>query len=1430
MSIKDIFQNKKALSPQNLQSASLGIETPQFISAANKDKSRYRPIVDYTDISNFAKFGLAEMYYEDSFNRILKTFPFDGSGKEKQEWKNSSTDFDLYIFENAYPKNYGLLNFGYDSLGSTSVIETFSYSKPITPAYISVKGVMNTGSFQIDPSANMNQLSTGFKYSNVYNEEYNRTSNLRMNPASGSTVEFWFKNSPTQISSASVLCDIWNGNTFGDPDYGRLTLELGGSPTGSSELYVTYLSGTSGFSKQLLHPFTGSTNWNHYSVTFYQDDTYFRSQLFLNGNYTNEISALTTLEEVTGSMVMTIGSLAPTPYLGFGSVSGSMDEFRYWKERRTHEEISRFHFTNVNGGSNNDDAYKDLGIYFKFNEGITGLSGYDNVVLDYSGRTSHGKIFGALSRENNSAMILASASISEVKDPVVWPQSPELYNTLEAYKSIGRSHDQTRSNSFYYYFPSHMIEDDSSGELKRLSQIVGSYFDNMLLQIKDLSRLKDPLYVSGSNGPSPFSDRKLMHQGFVAPEIFENADALAQIYSRDETRDFTENLSVLKNLIYDNIYNNIINIMKSKGTEKSFKNLMHCFGIDENLISINHYSDNEVYDISERYGNKTVSKKFVNFNAGNYTGYLKSDPISMDFNFQNAAQTLEAECYFGKKFDVSSKFFQNDYPYMTSSICGLSSSVDNEFGIYAYMVRDSFNSPSGRFVLTSSAASGLGLFPLNLTSSLIEDLYDNNKWNIVITVSPQKRDILETSGTLDSLYDVIFTGKSYISDQEIQSFSLSSSISSEVGKHLLTSSKFIKAGANLSNLSDVKIGSLKYYCGEYSSETMDLHARDTKNYGFFAPTVELPSGSFNVSKFKKLIASYEFDSLTASDGSGGFSVSDITSGSEDGRYGNYDLSYNKQIPINGYSFDPDSSNFINKIYVESAEQKLPEDVASTGQINILEQDFLKYTQNTVPIKSSISFEKSMANAISREMLNFLGSVNSYSDIVFNNSNKYATRYDVLESLRSTFFENVTGDIDFEKYYELYKWIDGSLSEMLNHLVPASAAMSPHVRNVIESHIFERNKVWNKLPQLKFVNQNILGTFKGVNKRKRSSIAPPTINQFDNANWWLTMFDPLNLGNSSGVSLVDTSRKLLLNAKVSELEVADNRMFEANVDAGDFNKIQKIDSQILNNSTTYLIVTVNEINNLNVLNKEYFKSNFKITSYQLENAVPIPVPVNFVGIPNNIKPFYFVSSSMSGGYIDEFHSKGLSANINGIHEDTTESTIQSSYTKNVAGGYLHRHNKIASERNESFWITFDNDGYIIKVPQRLAISRDHFSKTIATMKNIPGVNYDYNYEIVNGGDRTGNNIWLRSHSGTVALSSEVANLLPKKNNEVFLKQKSESFLTTRFSAPGANNETSVGYLDNAAEEYCVYSTMNYRNLKIRKDSTLSSSIAFDLESL
>ena len=113
MGSKKYFKkSSKILKNSNLEELGKKVESAEYITEYVKDKNLYEPHVDFATASNFAKYGLAEKYYEDSIKRIYKTYPYDGSLKEKTQWENESSYLDKWIFRNKYPRTNGYISIG----------------------------------------------------------------------------------------------------------------------------------------------------------------------------------------------------------------------------------------------------------------------------------------------------------------------------------------------------------------------------------------------------------------------------------------------------------------------------------------------------------------------------------------------------------------------------------------------------------------------------------------------------------------------------------------------------------------------------------------------------------------------------------------------------------------------------------------------------------------------------------------------------------------------------------------------------------------------------------------------------------------------------------------------------------------------------------------------------------------------------------------------------------------------------------------------------------------------------------------------------------------------------------------------------------------------------------------------------------------------
>jgi hypothetical protein len=1129
MSIKKLFGKNKAtkiVSAKSLSNLGTEVESSNNIVSSAKEIKRYLPPVDFSSASNFARYGSAEKYYEDAVKRVYTQYPYDGSDAEKADYSLSSSYLDLYILDEKYPRTTGYVILSADGWG-TRVGDYDGYGAPATASfeYISIKGGPNTNLTATD------SLASGFtgdhNQNNVFDVSLKRASNLTLDPSEGNTVEFWLKKTAFDATKTKkeVIFDLWNNEDSSSAGYGRLTIELSASLSASqSPFRITYMSGTKGYSNQLIGASLSTASvandtWNHYALTFEADDADMVNRLYINGtlNDTQIIAAGAELSELTGALVANIGALRTAPsgainaVQGWGKMSASLDEFRFWKKTRTAKDIRSNYWTQVAGGANTDAANTDLGVYYKFNEGITTTASLDSIVLDFSGRISDGAWTGYTSNSRNtgSAMVSASVAVSEFADPIIYSQHPDVKSTLDDLKLSGSVYDESNNAAIFNSLPAWIIESDSSTDLSNLVQIIASYFDTLHNQIQALPELRNTTYASSSNKPAPFSYDSVASNGMVTPDIFADADIVSFIASRDGERKFDLDVSDIKNRIYQNIYNNLVYIYKSKGTEKAFRNLVHCYGVDEKLVRFNTYGNNVTYELKDNFRSTAVASNMVDFDdptrfaATVYQATDSSNSNTVSFisgtaggpiagNEDYAGFTLETQVVFPfQADDCTTGSFSSEF--VEASLFGMHSPITSDPANMGWASNDYANikitarrpelySSDAKFTI-SSDVSGIP----TLTSSVFKDVYDNTRWNFAVRLINEKyplgNDVLgvSTSGSTYTAtpYRLEFCGYNYDLDILRNEFKVTASLASADGINFLRSAKRIYGGAHRTNFTasllmptDVKLYSMSYWADYLDDAAIKAHALDPETFGPLRPhqnafqTQTALTGTY-IPEGDLLALRWTFSDITSSNASGEFTINDTSSGSValQTRYGWLGNIVKAQHSGKGAFFPASSQKSLDRDYVYVARQELPEIINSSEMINIMSNDTEFFDRTQRPVDYFFSVEKSMNQVISDEIINTFGTIVEFNDLIGDPVNRYRQDYKLMEKARSLFFEGVENSPDLDKFIDFYKWIDASLSVFLLQLVPASANYSEEVKNIVESHVLERNKYWTKFPTI-----------------------------------------------------------------------------------------------------------------------------------------------------------------------------------------------------------------------------------------------------------------------------------------------------------------------------------------------------------------------------
>ena len=1082
MSIKNLFNSKGT--PKIQKSATSDemvaqVESADFVESKRKQFDEFVPPIDFSKPENFAKFGSAELYYEKAFERIYQYYPYDGTLAEKVDFEISSSYLDKYVLENLYPRTNGYVNFDVNTS-------------------ISIFGGPHTASAGMDGK----KLDSTFDLSMKYSEEKKRTSAFEFRGEDGATIEFWLKKNGS-ITSGETVFEAKNN------DGGFMAVTMNNT-AGALRLHMK-----SGSAPVLLEEtLTGLTiptsdEWNHYAISISSGSAGITANTFKNGQFAGVHTSgkhIPSIIPTTSGMNATIGATTTGFTPAQKLVGTSMDEFRFWKTARTHEDIFNTWFIPVGGGTNKHDSNISLGCYFKFNEGITGDIALDERILDYSGRINNGTVasYAASFRSTGSA-ITTKLNEPEFKDPIIYSSHPDVVAKKAEYKTSGSLADLENSSTFFNYFPGWMQEDDeqSGDQLKYLSQVLGSYFDTLWHQISFVDKIHDHHYISGSNAPLPFSKKLLYDQGFVIPDLFSDATLIENLRQKDDNEVYEKEINEVRNTLYHNIYNNLHTIYSTKGTEKSFRNLFRSLGIGQDIVKLKLYADDSTFVLRNNYEYKSFERKFIDFNAPGHfdasiyqttssntsTIYLKGDSA------HTGSFSLQSEIILPKKQEKNQTKY-NPFPYLSASLFGYHSGQSythpapaSDYGAQAYAVHSKLESSLSpgdaqrvKFVLTGSS--------FHLETPWFEQQYQNNKWTLAVRLKHPvypRSNVTGASGT-ENEYVLDFHGVEADGNTKRNSFNVSTS---GVNKSFFSSDKIFYAGAHKTNFrgsttkhTDIKLGYLRYWHSFLSNDAIDQHAYDSETFGTNEPFEQdlVDVYEVEIPREKTLSFHWAFNDLTTTDSSGEITITDLSSGSADLIYGDLSPTIQNYIAGYGIGFNQSTTKVLDKNYLFSARKRLPDDLMSSDLTTIKSDETEIFFVDDDVSDNFYSFEKSLYGTISDEMMNLFSTALDLNNLIGQPNQKYHHRYNLADFLRDRFYDDVENEPDIEKFTSFYKWIDDSISIAVSQLIPASTRFSEKINNVIESHVLERSKYVHQVPILTRF-ESTEGSIKGVSELK-----------------------------------------------------------------------------------------------------------------------------------------------------------------------------------------------------------------------------------------------------------------------------------------------------------------------------------------------------------
>ncbi len=158
-------------------------------------------------------------------------------------------------------------------------------------------------------------------------------------------------------------------------------------------------------------------------------------------------------------------------------------------------------------------------------------------------------------------------------------------------------HDNNNDKALYRLTPAHVLEDDSNDQYNLLVNMMGHYFDIILLYIKQISETTD----RNQSIYEGFSKDLIYHVAENLGVDFENGNVLEELWAYTLGTNNTGSLSSQydatssdrTNEIWKRIINNLPFLLKTKGTERGVRALINCYGIPQTILRIREYGGAE---------------------------------------------------------------------------------------------------------------------------------------------------------------------------------------------------------------------------------------------------------------------------------------------------------------------------------------------------------------------------------------------------------------------------------------------------------------------------------------------------------------------------------------------------------------------------------------------------------------------------------------------------------------------------------------------------------------------------------------------------------------------------------------------------------------------------------------------------------------------
>lgn len=1006
--------------------------------------------VDWSDFSNHTFFASAQANTNIAFDKIINQFPFDGTILQAEEWIDSLTGYEKYIFDE-FPKYRGALHFSASHISVTDV----------PGGLFPLLAKNNTGLPVLDPI----DKSIAFQFKILVPSSSNDESVIvqRLGSAGSYTVGL---RSDTSANTGTLFFGV-------------------SSESGYVSASMSYTKGT----------------WFDVCAQYNRRPGINALQLFKNSSLISTSSVLESTTIASRGSPFLIGSgsshsVFSNPFTPTSTLSASLDEFRVYHRSFTQNEISSSMFKS-------ESPSDDLKLYYKFNE-PSGSYAKNRVVIDSSGNGLH----AVIDTEN---VLLLRGNVDGVPSfrerlvhcPIMFPDHPDVITLNENLLTSASLYDGNNPNLITNLIPQHYLEQgrdfeafettegtinrsfNEGGDLPRetslgSSQIITSLlfiwarqFDELKMYIDQFGRLENLDYSEVNSIADTFLPIIASRYGMELPTLFAG-ETDAQRHRGDDIgvdpETGTESLAKIQSKIWRRMIATIPEIVRSKGTRHSIESLIRSVGFNpDTSLRIREYGGARTGYISGRKQQRDSFGAFVTdltfVATSSFLSGSRIEPgepgltgTSSDGLFTTSSFTYESNY----RFPLSVGY--NDPSSLVRLDVTGSSGRSNVVNLLGY---SSGSSPFGESnIVLAVSSSDHPAMVMSLTGA---SLFDGDMWSVSfmrVPIGDTKEEWTLRAGKLVTDRDIVYhvTSSTLVRSSSSDVLSIVSPTLNASGAFLSygstsypDSGKLLNSTTYVSNsILLAEMSNIRFWSRELDETEWKEHVRNPTSIGVNDPLTRLNFVTSQSGSFGRLRMDVTCDQETTGSSNGNIELFDFSqSGNSIKVSGLQDSSVITQREILYTTLTPkfDEAQSDNKIRVRSWIEY--ENAQTEGGLFGIMQEI---PRNEVPNDDSrLGIEISATQALDEDIMRSFASHDFFDNAIGDPNLMFSDDYYDLENMRDVYFNRLTGPVNLRNVFNFARWFSDNIGGMISQLVPSNTSYLG-TNFVVESHALERNKV------------------------------------------------------------------------------------------------------------------------------------------------------------------------------------------------------------------------------------------------------------------------------------------------------------------------------------------------------------------------------------